>query len=376
VIRSRLRINGPFLIVLPALTLATMIGSAGGCGYLVDSPESPALDATNQSVSTSPQSLTEPSMVPPRLLERGHYIVEGPAHCFGCHSEVDVGEGGAAEPSLDKKGAGRIWTEQRFPLLPEQEALTGEHQWIGFQLRQQVLVSPNITPDQDTGAGKWSDETLARAIREGVGQDGRILSPVMPSAQFRSMSDEDLRSVIAYLRSMPSRHNPLPAMLLPAEVRAKLRPPDPIREPVPPPDFSDPVKRGAYLVGMSNCRGCHSSFDGNFQALPDLEFAGGSLFKGSWGEVNAPNITPASSGISHYNVERFIEVMRTGSAGKRSLNPVMPWHFFGNMTDEDLEAIFAFLQTLKPIDHLVDNTVSPTICKQCGGRHGKGKWNN
>jgi mono/diheme cytochrome c family protein len=353
-----------------------IIGPAGGCGNLVDSLESPAVDAINQNVSTSLPSLTESSMVPPQLLERGRYIVEGPAHCFGCHSEVNSGEGESIEPSLEKRGAGRLWTEQRFPLLPEQDALTGENQWIGFQLRQQALVSPNITPDQDTGAGKWSDEALAQAIREGVGWDGRVLSPVMPSAHFRHMSDEDLRSVIAYLRSIPPRYNPLPAMVLPEEVRARLRPREPIRDPVPPPDFSDPVKQGAYLVGISNCQGCHSSFDGNFQSLPDLEFAGGSLFKGSWGEVTAPNITPAPSGISHYNVERFIEVMRTGWVGKRSLNPVMPWHYFGNMTDEDLKAIFAFLQTLKPVTHSVDNTVSSTFCKQCGGWHGNGNWNN
>src|SRR5262245_42586440 len=86
----------------------------------------------------------------PARLERGRYIVEGPAHCFQCHSEVDFSKPGA-QPKPGRKGAGSIFIEEGF-------------QW---------LVVPNITPDVETGAGGWSDEQLARAIREGIGHDGR-----------------------------------------------------------------------------------------------------------------------------------------------------------------------------------------------------------
>ena len=69
------------------------------------------------------------------------------------------------------------------------------------------LAPPNITPDKKTGAGTWTDDMFARAIREGVGHDGRALSPAMPYNNFKRLSDEDLASVIVYLRSLPAGHN-------------------------------------------------------------------------------------------------------------------------------------------------------------------------
>src|SRR5207248_2143382 len=70
------------------------------------------------------------------------------------------------------------------------------------------LTAPNLTPDPETGAaGTWSDDTLARAIREGIGHDGRALF-IMPYGRYRHMTDEDLASVIVYLRSLPPvKHN-------------------------------------------------------------------------------------------------------------------------------------------------------------------------
>ena len=71
-------------------------------------------------------------------------------------------------------------------------------------------VAPNITPDRTTGIGNWTDDMLARAIREGVGHDGHLLDPqVMPYEFYRSMSDEDLASIIVYLRSIPPVRNAL-----------------------------------------------------------------------------------------------------------------------------------------------------------------------
>ena len=69
------------------------------------------------------------------------------------------------------------------------------------------VVGPNLTPDVETGAGTWCDDQLARAIREGIGHDGRALFPMMPYEDFRHMSDEDLASVVVYLRSLaPAVH--------------------------------------------------------------------------------------------------------------------------------------------------------------------------
>ena len=102
-------------------------------------------------------------------LERGRYIVEGPAHCFQCHSEVNWEKPGA-QPKPEKKGTGTPFIEDGMD-------------W---------LVAPNITPDVETGAGSWTDEQFARAIREGIGHDGRRLFPMMPYMNFRQMSDENI----------------------------------------------------------------------------------------------------------------------------------------------------------------------------------------
>jgi mono/diheme cytochrome c family protein len=132
-------------------------------------------------------------------LERGRYIVEGIAHCFECHSEVDWEKPGG-QPREGRKGSGTEFAKYGFP-------------W---------LVAPNITPDTETGAGTWTDDQLARAIREGIGHDGRRLFPVMPYMYFRRMSDEDLASVIGYLRSVEPVHNALPKTSIPEPMKRNL----------------------------------------------------------------------------------------------------------------------------------------------------------
>ena len=66
-----------------------------------------------------------------------------------------------------------------------------------------TLVASNITPDPDTGLGKWTDGEIIRAIREGVDRDGNALFPIMPYSHFRNMSEEDAQAIVAYLRSLP-----------------------------------------------------------------------------------------------------------------------------------------------------------------------------
>ena len=91
--------------------------------------------------------------------------------------------------------------------------------------------APNITPDPETGAGNWSDDQLARAIREGIGHDGRALFPFMPYLGLRALSDEDLASIIVYLRSLPPvrQSRPTTDADLPGEIPDPRRPPPPGR---------------------------------------------------------------------------------------------------------------------------------------------------
>jgi len=289
----------------------------------------------------------------PERLARGRYLANAVSGCIFCHSEHDWKAPG--DPEVESKlAAGDV-----FPLV----GLPG------------TVVASNLTPDPTTGAGSWSDDQLARAIREGIGHDGRALFPLMPYEHFRGMSDEDMASVVVYLRSLRPAQNLLPQTQIVFPVKFLIRSvPQPITEPVAGGNSTDPVKRGEYLVQMAGCSDCHTPQDRG-QPKPGLDFAGGFELQGPFGTVTSSNITSDPSGISYYDENLFVQAMRTGRVGARSLNPIMPWSALRNMTDEDLKAVFAYLRTLKPVHHRVDNTLPPTLCKICQGKHGGGDQN-
>ena len=339
---------------IAAVFVATMFTGAllfiNGC-----KPKNKAATEQAQAAAVRPAEI---SYVPlnftptPARLERGRYLVEGVAHCFMCHSDIDWKKDGA--PYIEsKKGAGTPVIE---PALP-------------------FVSAPNITPDTATGAGNWSNEEIARAVREGIGHDGRRLFPLMPYMNFRQMSDEDMVSVVTYIRSIRPVNNKIPTTKLPEEIKDVLPPTQPMTGPVAAPDMSDPVKRGQYLVTLGNCASCHTPMDKNGAPRPGMEFAGGNIFDGPWGRVATQNITPDSTGISYYDEKLFVDAIRTGRVGVRKLNSIMPWGYFRNMTDEDLKAIFAYIRTLKPVKHSIDNAETPTYCKVCGQMHGYGDRN-
>jgi mono/diheme cytochrome c family protein len=275
----------------------------------------------------------------PQRLARGEYLVRGVLACFGCHSPHDWKSSGAPIP-VGMEGAGEIFPEESLP---------------------GTVVAPNITPDRATGAGGWTDDQLARAIREGIGHDGRTLFPMMPYSRFRKLPDEDLASVIVYLRSLPPVRNPLPNTEIIFPVKYLIRnAPQPLTEPVSAPNLTTQEQRGEYLVNLALCADCHTpSVRG--EPVAGRDFAGGQPFRGPWGRVLSANLTPDPSGIPYYDEKLFIQVMRTGQVGARTLNPLMPWGVYKNMTDDDLKAIFAYLRTLQPVQNEVDNTTQAGV---------------
>jgi mono/diheme cytochrome c family protein len=284
----------------------------------------------------------------PERLRRGDYLVHAVMHCMGCHSQYVEKSNPPALAS--KEGSGQVLFEEG-----------------GFR-----IVAPNITSDPETGIGKWSDDAIARAIREGIAADGSTLFPIMPYEHFRDLSDEDLASIVVLIRSLPPAHSDLPPDKIPfLFARLIQAAPQPVTEPVPAPDTSTPAQRGAYLVKMATCSDCHTPLNSKFQPIPGMEMAGGNPL----GEVHSANITPDASGIGYYDEALFVQTMRTGSVRARKLNLIMPWWIFRNMTDDDLKSVFAYLRTLKPVHHIVDNTEKPTLCKVCGQKHGLGDRN-
>lgn len=238
------------------------------------------------------------------------------------------------------------------------------------------IVAPNLTPDRETGAGRWTDDQFVRAIREGIGHDGRALFPMMPYEHYREMSDEDLASVVVYLRSLPAVRHDLPETEIIFPVKYLIRSvPEPLASPVNNSDASwDVVKRGAHLVHMAGCVDCHTPMVKGRQ-VEGMEFSGGEVFPGPWGEVASANLTPDASGIPYYDESLFISVIRTGYVGARPLSPIMPVMVYKNLSDDDLKAMFAYLRTLKPVKHHVDNSAAATLCRLCRQKHGAGVEN-
>src|ERR1700730_16805978 len=138
----------------------------------------------------------------PERLARGRYLVTAVNGCLHCHSPHD-------------------WTRREAP-IPAGWAGAGQGPIMWKELPGHV-VAPNLTPDPETGTGTWSDDALARAIREGVGHDGRALFPMMPFQKFRALSDEDLASIVVFLRSLPPVRNPLPPTRLVFPVQYLIR---------------------------------------------------------------------------------------------------------------------------------------------------------
>jgi Cytochrome c len=290
----------------------------------------------------------------PQRLERGRYIANALSGCIYCHSPHD-------------------WNASGTPYVAGREGAGGELPYADLPGR---IVAPNLTPDPATGAGLWTDDQLARAIREGIGHDGRALFPIMPYAHYRQMPDEDLASVIVYFRSLTPLRNSLPKTEIIFPVKYLIRGvPEPVVSPVP--DLvpvSDPIKRGEQLVNLAGCADCHTPQEKG-QDIPGMTFAGGFPFLGPWGNVTSANLSTDPSGISYYDEALFLQAMHNGAVKARQLSPIMPIKVYKNLTDDDLKAMFAFLRTLKPIQHRVDNSEPPTFCKLCRQKHGAGNRN-
>jgi mono/diheme cytochrome c family protein len=262
-------IKGLGIVVLVPLVLAA-IGITATIGW------SPFIGSKSRALTDQKFEST------PERLKRGAYLAEHVSGCTDCHTLFKDGPNGQ-ESVAAMKGAGQI-----FPLP-------------GFPGR---LVASNITPDPETGAGAWTDDQLARAIREGIGHDGRTLFPLMPYSHFRHMTDEDLASVVVYLRSLTPICNPLPASDVHFPVKYLIRGvPEPVTTVVQA-DLSTPVSRGSYLVEMSVCSECHTPIK---QGRPEeaLKFAGAQVFDEPSGKIASANITQDATGSEATRKRRF-----------------------------------------------------------------------
>jgi mono/diheme cytochrome c family protein len=332
------------VLVLLGVVLLLVIGAISAIGWeVVTGPKARAVTARKFDAS-------------PERLARGKYLAEGPAACFHCHSE-------------------HTFTDPRYPIV---EAKKGAG-WVMPIPELNNIASRNITPDQETGIGAWTDDEIARAIREGVRKDGSALFPVMPYTDFAKMDDADVEAIVVYLRTLTPVRNQVPTRNLPFPLEHIVKTiPTPLTAPQPSHASATPEQRGEYIATMASCVACHSPSDDQGTPLPGLTFGGGGNFHdpGQNGkEVFSLNITPDPSGIAHYDESLFKEFIRTGEMKGRIVNHIMPLEFFKNMTDADLTDLFAYLKTIKPVRHRISNTDPPALCEVCNRQHGLGELN-
>ncbi len=224
------------------------------------------------------------------------------------------------------------------------------------------FYTPNITPDPDTGLGRWREADFRRALREGRGPDGRHYYPSFPYAAYTHLSDADIGALWAYLRTVPpvrqaNRPHALPWYLQPRPLlvgwkRLYFHP----GSYVPDPRKDATWNRGAYLVqAVAHCAECHTPRNrlGGFRV--GLYLAGDKA--GVEGGL-VPNITPdKATGIGRWSQGELIDYLKTGmrpdgdSAG--GLMAEVIDNGLSRLTPQDIEAIATYVQSVPPVVHAV-----------------------
>jgi len=313
----------------------------------------------------------------PATLERGEYLFKNGFGCWDCHSPVmDARVSPTGGRAFDLRNVGP-----------------------GFG----IFYSRNITPDEETGIGKWSDGQVVRALREGLRPDGTVLFPVMPVEALRGLSDEDALSIVAYLRSLKPVSTEVkenePSFTAKALFTfGVLRPEQQITEPIPTPAKGVTIDYGKYLANhAAPCMECHTPrdlSDGSFYR--DSTFAGSTIRFGQDEagvdvETYARNIRPdPETGIGNWSEEQFLDAVRAGMRPDGTvLSTHMPYAHFGLLEEDDIKAIFLYLKSLEPIKRTTPppifseryrngtgiergKVIFKNSCMICHGEEGKG----
>jgi len=255
------------------------------------------------------------------LLARGKYLMEGVVACANCH----IARSDKSEPLYDKGlSGGMLFDDPAFK-----------------------AYAPNITPDPETGIGKWTDAQLAKAIREGIRPDGSLIGPPMPIPFYRNLSDADLAAIIAYLKAQP----PIKHAVAKSTYHIPL-----------PPNYGPPVAHvtapaqggtrqyGEYLANIGHCMDCHTPRGKNGMLIMSRLGAGGQVIKWPDGsEAVTPNLTPDESGLKSWSDAQIERAIREGiNKNGNPLRRIMAFDWYKNIDAQDMSALIAYLRSLKP----------------------------
>jgi mono/diheme cytochrome c family protein len=327
-------VRGMRRIVIGFLVVFGMVTAAAG-----------AFLATKKPAQRPPS--TDAVTATPELVARGKYLAE--AMCIHCHTEPNQ-ERWTFLGNEDKRAMGGLcWDEK-----------------LGFPGR---VCSKNLTPDRETGLGAWTDGEILRAMREGVSREGTALFPIMPYPSYRTLSDDDARAIVAYLRTLQPRARAVPPreLRLPLSLVVKFMP-QPLGAPVAGPPTSDAVGKGRYLAEILGCKGCHTPVDRQKRPILARAFSGGQEFAWPGGGARSSNLTPHETGLGGRTKENFIAMFKA-FAGEAlatariapAQNTVMPWLSLAALTEDDLGAIYDFLKTVPAIANTVEKRPGPAV---------------
>ena len=316
-----------FMKVLGVLLLVLVLVVAGGVTYVTQALPNIPVPADLHVERT------------PDRVARGNYLANHVTLCMDCHSTRD-------------------WSRFSGPLVPGTLGKGGEvfDQKVNFPGR---FVSKNITP---FNLRNWSDGDLYRAITSGVSKDGHPFFPVMPYLNYNQLASEDVYSIIAYLRTLPSIESHPDASKADFPMNIILHT---IPEPAHPMEKPAPGSSGygAYMVNAAGCKVCHTKVvNGKEVGEP---FAGGFEFQFPDGSVaRSSNITPDKlHGIGAWDKATFIRKFKLFADSSytpaivdwqgQDQQTVMPWMMYAGMTEQDLGAIYDYLHALKPVANKV-----------------------
>ncbi len=261
------------------------------------------------------------------LVARGQYLVNGPAACGNCHTPKNADK----SPRTDMFLAG------------------GEK----FESPVFTAYSRNLTPDKETGIGTWTDDQVIRAIREGVTKEGETLGPPMPIRTYHNMSDTDVRSIVAYLRTVKPIHNEVPE----SKYKIPLKPQEPVKSTAAP-DKGDKVAYGGYIVtAIAHCFECHTTPGERGPDFANHLGAGGAPFTIKPGFViKSRNITPdVETGLGSWTDEQIKRAITEGiDKDGKPLFRLMSFANFKAMTPDDLDAVVAFLRSIPAVSNKVE----------------------
>lgn len=252
--------------------------------------------------------------------ERGAYLVQGPMSCGNCHTAQ-----GPDGPDMTRELAGG------GPVIDD---------------ATMTAYAPNITPAGEIGG--WTDAELARAIREGIRPDGRLLGPPMPFGLYRNLSDTDLAAIVAFLRTLKPVENTMPKSIYHIPLPPAYGPPVSHVADIP---RGPTVEYGAYMAGpIAHCVECHTPFGPQGPMYDGHLGQGGFKFPGPWGVSVAANITSGKDGIGGFTDDELATMITEGIRpdGSRMLPP-MPYAWLARMTPDDLKAVILYLRTIPPL---------------------------